>query len=103
MATAPVGIVARFPLSNVGRRTKKKELLMGTSKKDFFSSNTTFSTDVLQHGYIIYIYIFCTYIFSRLAQKSVMGGDKVGLAWNFISFPFLRESGGRSAGLMGNK
>lgn len=28
----------------------------------FFSSNTTFSTDVLQHEYIIYI-LFYTYIF----------------------------------------
>lgn len=30
---------------------------------DALFSNTTFSTDVLQHEYIIYIYIFYTYIF----------------------------------------
>lgn len=102
MATAPVGIVARFPLSNVGRRTKKEELLMGTSKKDFFSSNNFQYRCFTTWIYNIYLYILYIH-FSRLAQKSVMGGYKVGLAWNFINFPSLRESGGHSAGLMGNK
>lgn len=38
---------------------------------DALFSNTTFSTDVLQHEYIIYIYIFYTYIFQIRSEISI--------------------------------
>lgn len=53
----------------------------------FFLSNTTFSTDVLQHEYIIYIYIYFIHTFSKLDQKSLMGCYKVSFkGCNLIAF-----------------
>lgn len=61
---------------------------MGTAKKFgfFFPANTTFRTDVLQHEYNIYIYIYFIHTFSRLEQKSMMGGYKVGFVCNLLAF-----------------
>lgn len=57
----------------------------------FFSSNTTFSTDVLQHEYIIYIYIYFIHTLSKLDQKSITGCYKViFFRLQFDSFPSLR-------------
>lgn len=69
---------------------------MGALKKSIihqvFSSNTTFSTDVLQHEYIIYIYIFYTYIFQirseirdGMLQTIIFPGCK------FDSFPCVSQ------------
>lgn len=57
---------------------------MGTSKK-CFSSNTTFSTDVLQHEYIISIYIFYTYIF-QIRSKIHDGRLQFIFVCNLIAF-----------------
>lgn len=79
----------RFDTKNI--KETSEEHLMGALKKHvnhtgayrkkkmhqifFFSSNTTFSTDVLQHEYIIYIYFIHT--FSKLDQISITGCYKV--------------------------
>lgn len=53
----------------------------------FFLSNTTFSTDVLQHEYIIYIFIYFIHTFSKLDQKSITGCYKVNFSGcNLIAF-----------------
>lgn len=54
--------------TNGGRGGKQMPSLMAQKRINQSSSskNTTFSTEVLQHEYIIYTYyIFCTYIFSK--------------------------------------
>lgn len=57
--------------SGADRQKKKHQIFF------FFRQTQLFSTDVLQHEYIIYIFIYFIHTFSKLDQKSIMGCYKV--------------------------